>query len=262
MIKKIKHPENQLKNPNVVFFHVPPIDHTQIIQIIKHKLENQISTWILTLNWHMVSKCFTSKNYLNLILEADLVCADGQPIVWLSKFSKPKLNTTIIGYYLTEEILKVFNDIPIAIIGGTNKEKISNYLTVLGHKNIFLWTDKYDGSAKQKDFLYNQLIANKIQIVFVGLGVPKQDDFCAYLKSHKYSGVFIGVGGSFDILTSQMRKIPIWAHKNGLAWFFRLIRDPRHLLIRYLAFYPIGLILFLLNLATSIFKKKHDPFNS
>lgn len=74
--------------------------------------------------------------------------------------------------------------------------------------------------------------ASKPDIVWVGLGTPKQDKVAAYLSS-KYSAVFACVGAAFDFSAGNLREVPLWVQEAGLAWLFRFIQEPKRLWRRY-----------------------------
>lgn len=248
--------KNSPSKPNVGNFHVTTLSHEEIYDLVLKKVNSDSAFWLLTLNWQIISLSYLDKNYRSLLSNSDLICADGQTVFWISKLSNDKVKSLTIGYYLTEKILKSDSKIPIAVIGGSDHKKISDLLEGYGNLNSYVFCEKYEGTKKQKEFLYQKIQTHKSKIVFVALGVPKQDDFCAYLKSTGFTGVCIGVGGSFEILIGNFKKIPFWAHRAGIAWLIRLLRDPLKLSKRYLLLYPIGLIFFVFKSFMSLLREK------
>lgn len=71
------------------------------------------------------------------------------------------------------------------------------------------------------------------QVVWVGLGTPKQDHEVARLAA-RLPLVFVGVGAAFDFVAGSKRQAPLWMQRNGLEWLFRLASEPRRLWRRYL----------------------------
>ena len=69
--------------------------------------------------------------------------------------------------------------------------------------------------------------------VWVGLGAPRQEQFCYDLKG-KTSTVMIGVGGAFKVLSGLIPEAPQWVQDFGMEWLFRLLKEPRRLFKRYL----------------------------
>ncbi len=75
-------------------------------------------------------------------------------------------------------------------------------------------------------------------VVWVGLGTPKQDLWMASHRKKLHAPVLIGVGAAFDFHTGRVRQAPKWMQKAGLEWFFRLFMEPRRLWRRYLLYNP------------------------
>jgi N-acetylglucosaminyldiphosphoundecaprenol N-acetyl-beta-D-mannosaminyltransferase len=72
------------------------------------------------------------------------------------------------------------------------------------------------------------------KILFVAMGVPRQEQFIEENWNDLGVSVAIGVGGSFDVIAGIRRRAPVWAQKAGMEWFFRLVQEPGRLAKRYL----------------------------
>jgi N-acetylglucosaminyldiphosphoundecaprenol N-acetyl-beta-D-mannosaminyltransferase len=71
-------------------------------------------------------------------------------------------------------------------------------------------------------------------VVWVGLGAPKQDLMGARLREREAAPVIMCVGAAFDFLAGTKRRAPRWVRRAGLEWLHRLVSEPRRLLRRYL----------------------------
>ena len=78
-----------------------------------------------------------------------------------------------------------------------------------------------------------RLVRSEAQVVWVGLGTPKQDWESGRL-AEDIAATFIGVGAAFDFVAGQMKQAPVWMQRHGLEWLFRLVAEPRRLWKRYL----------------------------
>jgi N-acetylglucosaminyldiphosphoundecaprenol N-acetyl-beta-D-mannosaminyltransferase len=76
-------------------------------------------------------------------------------------------------------------------------------------------------------------------VVFVGLGCPKQEKWMAAHRDHLTAPVLLGVGAAFDFHTGRIRQAPRWMMRAGLEWLFRLVQEPRRLWRRYLVYNPL-----------------------
>ena len=76
------------------------------------------------------------------------------------------------------------------------------------------------------------------EVVWVGIGVPKQEKWMARMSARLPSQVLVGVGAAFDIHGGRIPQAPAWMQRLGLEWVFRLAQEPRRLWRRYLRYNP------------------------
>jgi N-acetylglucosaminyldiphosphoundecaprenol N-acetyl-beta-D-mannosaminyltransferase len=97
--------------------------------------------------------------------------------------------------------------------------------------------------------MVERIDASGAQIVWVGLGSPKQDLWMARYRPQLTAPLLVGVGAAFDFLTGRQRQAPRWMQRSGLEWLFRLAANPRRLWRRYLLYNPKFMLLLALQLA-------------
>ena len=78
-----------------------------------------------------------------------------------------------------------------------------------------------------------RIVDSEADIVWLGLGTPKQDLTCADLARH-LPVVVVAVGAAFDFVSGHKNQAPLWMRRHGLEWAFRLASEPRRLWRRYL----------------------------
>lgn len=83
-----------------------------------------------------------------------------------------------------------------------------------------------------------EIAAADVQLLFVGLGCPKQENWMATAHPHLPRTTMIGVGAAFDTLAGVVPAAPAWVHQNGLEWAYRLTREPKRLWKRYISTSP------------------------
>lgn len=103
-----------------------------------------------------------------------------------------------------------------------------------------------------------QLADARPELVFVGISSPKKEQLIAYLQSQGHRCVFMGVGGSFDVIAQRLKRAPVWIQKLGLEWLFRCVQEPRRLFVRYF----VGNGRFILAVAREYFRKRRDDRES
>jgi N-acetylglucosaminyldiphosphoundecaprenol N-acetyl-beta-D-mannosaminyltransferase len=83
------------------------------------------------------------------------------------------------------------------------------------------------------------ILGSEADIVFVGIGAPKQERWIAEHRNRLRGVILVGVGAAFDFLAGRIRQAPRWMQQAGLEWLFRLMMEPRRLWKRYLLFNPL-----------------------
>jgi N-acetylglucosaminyldiphosphoundecaprenol N-acetyl-beta-D-mannosaminyltransferase len=93
-------------------------------------------------------------------------------------------------------------------------------------------------SEEEVDAVVAEINHAKPDVVWVGIGVPKQEKFMASLRDRLDAPVLVGVGAAFDFHAGLIPQAPGWMQRLGLEWLFRLAQEPRRLWRRYLRYNP------------------------
>jgi N-acetylglucosaminyldiphosphoundecaprenol N-acetyl-beta-D-mannosaminyltransferase len=91
----------------------------------------------------------------------------------------------------------------------------------------------FEADAAALAGVLERLAAASPDLVFVGLGAPKQEYLMREALRGEHLGVALGIGGSFELIAGQLPRAPVWMQRVGLEWSFRLMVEPRRLLKRY-----------------------------
>jgi len=170
--------------------------------------------------------------------QADLILADGMPIVWLSKLLGKALPERVAGidlmYGLIERASR--NDYVMYFLGAKPDVVVKvaeHVVSKYPGARIAGFRDGYFDES-QEETVAEQIRASKADILFVGMNSPKKENFLR--KWHRYMLVPVchGVGGSFDVMTGIAKRAPVWMQKSGLEWFYRLAQEPQRMWKRYL----------------------------
>jgi N-acetylglucosaminyldiphosphoundecaprenol N-acetyl-beta-D-mannosaminyltransferase len=99
--------------------------------------------------------------------------------------------------------------------------------------------------AREDKHIIDQINQAAPDIIWVGLGTPKQDLWMAMHRDVLTAPVLIGVGAAFDFHTGAIPQAPKWMQRAGLEWLFRLWQEPKRLWYRYLVYNPLFILLIL-----------------
>jgi N-acetylglucosaminyldiphosphoundecaprenol N-acetyl-beta-D-mannosaminyltransferase len=93
-------------------------------------------------------------------------------------------------------------------------------------------------NEEERTAVIEEINGSHADVVWVGIGVPKQEKWMAEMRPHLQAPVLIGVGAAFDFHAGLIAQAPSWMQEHGLEWAYRLTREPRRLWRRYLRYNP------------------------
>jgi N-acetylglucosaminyldiphosphoundecaprenol N-acetyl-beta-D-mannosaminyltransferase len=94
-------------------------------------------------------------------------------------------------------------------------------------------------TGEEEDAVVAEINRSRADIVWVGIGAPKQEKWMAHMRSRLEAPVLIGVGAAFDFHAGLVAQAPPWMQRVGLEWLFRLGTEPRRLWRRYMRYNPL-----------------------
>jgi N-acetylglucosaminyldiphosphoundecaprenol N-acetyl-beta-D-mannosaminyltransferase len=176
---------------------------------------------------------------------ADLVVADGAPIVWLSKLAASEddavLPERVAGSDLFWELAKASSETGIRLFflggmpGAASKaaaivEKRFPGATICG---TYCPPFEMFHTEQEQRRIRDIVRAANPDVLLVAFGAPKQEKWIAANKDRLGVPVAIGVGGSFEMASGMLRRAPRWIQDLGLEWLYRFAQQPRRLFQRY-----------------------------
>jgi exopolysaccharide biosynthesis WecB/TagA/CpsF family protein len=225
---------------NIIDFWVSPLGYRDNVKLITRAALKGQGLWVLTLNLEMAARAATDPAYRMLVKDVDLTVADGMPILWLSRLglTARRIPERSCGIDIVEDCLQHF-DGRMGVLGGVDPKRALDRLAADPSRIVFV----YDGPVdpERLDHIIRAVKASRCQLLFVALGVPKQDFVCRAIHAACPQIVCIGVGGSFEVLGGLIPRAPKIMRATGLEWLYRLICEPRRLAHRYLVLYPKAL---------------------
>lgn len=164
--------------------------------------------------------------------------ADGQPLVWASHLWQRPLPERVAGIDLIDKLCAraVQEDIGVYFLGAeANTVRAAVRVLRKRHRGLDVrgYADGYFGPEQAK--ARARVVAESgAALLFVAMGVPRQEYFIEEQWDDLGAQVVIGVGGSFDVIAGLRRRAPAFVQRAGLEWAYRLAQEPRRLFRRYL----------------------------
>lgn len=187
---------------------------------------------VFTPNPEFIMLARKDNDYKHIINNGDLVVADGVGVMLASKMSRNrrKLRYRVMGADL---LLALFNKIKDSghtvyfygsapgVAERARVNMVNDYpgLRVVGARN------GYQTPAEQ-DEMAEEIKALKPDVLVVGIGTPKQEKWIDRWKNQLPCKIYLGVGGSLDVMAGTVKRAPSWVSKAGFEWLYRLIRQP------------------------------------
>ena len=169
---------------------------------------------------------------------ADLVTADGMPIVLLSRLLRRSLPERVTGADMVPAICRrcAEEGLSVYVLGG-DKEAIEEAFGKLKIENGKLKIAGIDPAFVSLDEDQSEIVerinAAKPDVLFVALGNPKQELWMGRNLTRLDAGVVMGVGGTFNFLAGRVKRAPKWMQRCGLEWIYRIVQEPGRLWRRY-----------------------------
>ena len=218
--------------------------------------------WVVTPNIDILRRLVTEPSFRALVSsESTLFTADGAPIVWLSHLLGSPLPERVAGADIFVELMSeaAVNGKSVYLLGGNpgvaevSARILQQKFPALRVAGCFAPPFGFDSDAEEMAKIRQFLITTRPDIIFVGLGSPKQEHLIATLRELLPNSWWLGIGVSFSFVAGDVQRAPIWMRKIGLEWFYRVLQEPKRLFKRYfLVGIPFALGLFARNLVRRI----------
>jgi N-acetylglucosaminyldiphosphoundecaprenol N-acetyl-beta-D-mannosaminyltransferase len=192
----------------------------------------------VVMNVDKIVKMESNPNLRAAVLDCDLINADGQPIIWVSRLLQSPLKERVTGIDLFDVLIARCAEHGLRpYLVGARQEVVAKTVEVLKRKYPKLqfagWRDGY-WSAEEEAGVVQEIRKARPDVLCMAVGSPKQELFLRKWKKEMQVPFVMGVGGSFDVTAGVLKRAPRWMQDSGLEWLFRLAQEPRRLWRRYL----------------------------
>ena len=227
---------------------IDAVDPSIALETVERWIESREAGYVCLANVHAVMEARRDESVRRVYHHAKLTVPDGMPLVWMGRLSGHAGVGRVYGpdftlqlcesaarhgyrcfFYgggpgvaeeLAREMSRRFPGLPVAGTGAPPFRPLT---------------------PEEEAEEIGRINRAEPDIVFVGLGCPKQERWMAAHRDRLAARVLVGVGAAFDFHTGRVRQAPRWMMSAGLEWLFRLGAEPRRLWYRYLVYNPLFL---------------------
>ena len=217
-----------MNKEKVLGFDVCTESPKEMLENIFKSYKKQEQLFIVNMNPEIIIANYNNEKFKEILNEQKYQIPDGTGIVWASKKNKGNIKQRITGIDLMIDICEksqgynarifLYGSKPgIATLAKENLKNKFPKINIVGECN---------GYCDEKEVIY-KIIESNADIVFVGIGSPKQENFIIENKE-KFPSVkiFMPVGGSFDVISKTKKRAPNWVIKCNLEWLYRFFQEP------------------------------------
>ena len=219
------------------------------------------SKFVSVANVHTLMEAYYNPQFTEALHKADLVTADGMPLVWMLRAMGATTQDRVAGMDLFLRLCKLasLNQISVFFLGSEKHilKRIRERLEIEFPRLKIAGMEPLPFrplTSHEDDAIIQNINNSGTGLLFICLGCPKQELWMAEHK-HKINAVMIGVGAVFAVYAGIYQRAPNWIRESGLEWLYRLIQEPQRLWPRYSRTIPLFIYLALLQLIALAWKQ-------
>jgi len=203
--------------------------------------------YVVTPNVDHIVRVQKDDEFKEVYGNASLVLPDEKPLLWVANFLGTPLEEKISGSDLFPQLCKLASKkgYRLFFLGGKEgaamktAEIIKDTYPAVNISGVYCPPLGFENDYDECQRIIEMIKAAKPDILFVGVGSPKQEKWIYKYKNEYKVPVSIGIGATFDFVSGMVKRAPKWMQKTGLEWFWRLMMEPKRLWRRYLVEDPV-----------------------
>lgn len=232
-------PLNRMKFMNT---YIDNVSRKEAIEYIESFINSGKIGYVITPNVDQIIKIEKNIYFKEICNNAELLLTDGHPLIWISKFYHKPIKEKICGSDFMLELCGICAKKGYSIfllgakpgVASTAAKKLKEKYH--GLKVAGTYSPPFGFENNEKEIMnINQILLNsKADILFVGMGAPKQSIFI-YENMNKYRiPISFSVGAAIDFAAGNVKRAPKWMSNHGFEWLFRITQDPKRMFKRYI----------------------------
>ena len=221
----------------VLGINIDPLTMRETVDAVERYVLGKRALHLMGVNADKINQCHTDEKIKKIVNDSGIINADGASVVLASKFLGTPVPERVAGIDLMQSLLELSNNKGYSVYFFGAKEEVlqdmlkafkNDYpnLIVVGHRNGYF-------SADDEQDIQEDIRKKNPDFVFVGITSPKKEYIIQKFMDNGVNSVFMGVGGSFDVLSGHIQRAPLWMQKSNLEWLFRVANEPKRLFKRY-----------------------------
>ncbi len=221
-------------------------DYERALDWIDATVDSRERAYVCVCNVHAVMAAAEDPQLRSALLRSDLNVPDGQPLVWAMNLLGYPLSDRVYGPELMARSCAraAASGQRFYLYGGRNQGALVQLALNLrqrypGIKIVGGYSPPHRAlTEEEREAIVGEINHSEADVVWVGIGVPKQEKWMADMRHDLEAPVLVGVGAAFDFHAGLVPQAPPVLQESGLEWAYRLAQEPRRLWRRYLRYNP------------------------
>lgn len=216
---------------------IDPLTMKETVDAVEQYVLKNHPLHLMGVNADKINQCYEDEKIKKIVNESGIINADGASVVLASKFLGAPVPERVAGIDLMQNLLELSNKKGYSVyFFGAKEEILQDMLKVFKQRypnlNVVGYRNGYFSPEDEKK-IQEDIKERKPDFVFVGITSPKKEYIIQSFMDNGINTVFMGVGGSFDVLSGHIKRAPLWMQKLNLEWLFRVVNEPKRLFKRY-----------------------------
>lgn len=216
---------------------IDPLTMKETVDAVEQYVLKNHPLHLMGVNADKINQCYEDEKIKKIVNESGIINADGASVVLASKFLGAPVPERVAGIDLMQNLLELSNKKGYSVyFFGAKEEILQDMLKVFKQRypnlNVVGYRNGYFSLEDEKK-IQEDIKERKPDFVFVGITSPKKEYIIQSFMDNGINTVFMGVGGSFDVLSGHIKRAPLWMQKLNLEWLFRVVNEPKRLFKRY-----------------------------
>lgn len=187
-------------------------------------------------NVHIVAMRDSESEFRNITSKADLFIPDSTILTWASRIRGSQMRESVYGPRFLSYMIEESSPQLTHFFLGASEDCLDKLLSNIQERNPnFKIAGSHHGyfGLEDEEKVLKQINKAKADLVWIGLGTPKQQEWIYRFKDRVERGALLAVGFAFDVNAGTKKDSPAWMQKCGLTWFYRFTQEPMRLWERY-----------------------------
>lgn len=227
------------RNPRITIsgITIDVLDEAQTINLVETYIKTRTPLHLMGVNADKINAAQEDPRLREIVNSCGVINADGASVVLASRYLKKPLPERVAGIDLMMKLVALSEEkhykvyllgAKQAVVEETAKRLREQFpaLELVGFRNGYFQDEDWPAMSAELKRLQPDLI-------FIGITSPLKENLIEYFQNDGCAGVFMGVGGSFDVISGSIPRAPLWMQKCGLEWLFRVMQEPKRLFKRY-----------------------------